>query len=275
MAHKYSIAHLTVLGWSPVEMAYNAKILGYDYISIRNINMGVKGERDFSIPKGEERYNNLKTALDETGIKIHDIELARVLDGTDVSSYESAFESGASLGAVGVLSSIWTDKKDYYMEQFAALCDLAAQYNLTVNLEYVTWAGVWNLAGAMEVINTVRRPNARIMADTLHTWRSQVSLDELRAVPKELFDMAHICDGPAEIPARTDKEALIYTGRDARYYVGEGAINIADMVKCMRPDTVLSIELPHLARVAQYGYMEHARRCLATAKEYLKENGAD
>ncbi|MEG1825293.1 MAG: sugar phosphate isomerase/epimerase, partial [Cloacibacillus sp.] len=92
---------------------------------------------------------------------------------------------------------------------------------------------------------------------------------------KELFDMAHICDGPAEIPARTDKEALIYTGRDARYYVGEGTINIADMVKSLRPDTVLSIELPHLARSAEYGSTEHARRCLTTAKRYLKAAGAE
>lgn len=77
MAHKYSLAHLTVLGWSPVEMVYNAALIGYDYISIRNINMGVKGERDFSIPIGGERYKALKEAIDETGIAIHDIELAR------------------------------------------------------------------------------------------------------------------------------------------------------------------------------------------------------
>lgn len=275
MAHKYSLAHLTVLGWSPVEMAYNAALIGYDYISIRNINMGVKGERDFSIPLGGERYKALKEALGETGIAIHDIELARVVAGVDVNSYEAAFESGASLGAKGVISSVWTDDKEYYTEQFAALCDLAAQYGLTVNLEFVTWAGVWNLGGALELLNTVKRPNARLMVDTLHTWRSKVSVEELAACPKELFDMAHICDGPAEIPARDDKEALIYTGRDARYYVGEGAINIADMVKALRPDTVLSIELPHLARVEKYGYTEHARRCLETAKEYLKSNGAE
>ena len=275
MSHKFSLAHLTVLGWSPAEMAYNASLLGYDYIGIRNINMGVKGERDFSIPFGSGRYKSLKEALEETGMKIHDIELARVLDGGDVSSYEPAFEAGASLGARAVLSSIWTDKKDYYIEQFAKLCDLAAQYGMTVNLEYVTWAGVWNLKGVMEVLNAVKRPNARVMADTLHTWRSRVSLGEPRSVPKKLFDMAHICDAPAEIPDRGDKDALIYTGRDARYYVGEGGIDVAGIVKCMREDTVLSIELPHLARAAEYGYTEHARRCLATAKEYLRKNGAD
>lgn len=275
MAHKYSLAHLTVLGWSPVEMAYNAALAGYDYISIRNINMGVKGERDFSIPVGSPRYEALREALKETGIAIHDIELARVVDGVDVKSYEGAFESGASLGAKGVISSIWTDDKEYYTKAFAELCDWAARYGLTVNLEFVTWASVWNLKGALELLNAVKRPNARLMIDTLHAWRSGVTVSDLEACPRYLFDMAHICDGPAEIPDRSDKEALIYTGRDARYYVGEGAINISDMVKAMRFDTVLSIELPHLARVEKYGYMEHAKRCLVTAKEYMKKNGAE
>ncbi|MEG1912588.1 MAG: sugar phosphate isomerase/epimerase [Cloacibacillus sp.] len=275
MAHKFSLAHLTVLGWSPAEMAYNAALIGYDYISIRNINMGVKGERDFSIPIGGERYNALMRAIGETGIGIHDIELARVVDGVDVASYEAALESGASLGAQGVLSSVWTEDKKYYTEQFARLCDIAAKYGLTVNLEFVTWAGIWDLKGALELLAVVERPNARLMIDTLHAWRSGVSTADIAACPKELFDMAHICDGPAEIPARTDKEALIYTGRDARYYVGEGTINIADMVKSLRPDTVLSIELPHLARSAEYGSTEHARRCLTTAKRYLKAAGAE
>lgn len=273
MAHKFSLAHLTVLGWSPVEMAYNAALIGYDFISIRNINMGVKGERDFSIPIGSPLYNNLKEALAETGMKINDIELARVVDGVDVMSYESAFESGASLGAAGVISSIWTSDKDYYMNQFAKLCDLADKYNLFVNLEWPSWAPVGTLAQVREVIDTVKRPNAGIMLDTLHASRAYTTMAEIEAIPAEQIKMAHICDGPAEIPDKSDKEALIFTGRDARYYVGEGAIDIAGMVALLPKETVLSIELPHLERVAEYGYTEHARRCLLSAKEYLKKNG--
>ncbi|MDD4160817.1 MAG: sugar phosphate isomerase/epimerase [Synergistaceae bacterium] len=273
MSYKFSLAHLTVLGWSPVEMAYNASLIGYDYISIRNINMGVKGERDFSIPIGSPRYCALKEALDDTGIKIYDIELARVVDGVDVMSYESAFESGASLGAAGIISSIWTDKKDYYMEQFAKLCDLAAKYNLFVNLEWPSWADVGTLAQVREVIDTVKRPNAGVMLDTLHASRAYTTMEEIEAIPREQIKMAHICDGPSEIPDPADKEALIFTGRDARYYPGDGGIDIAGMLKRLPGDIVLSLELPHLERVAKYGYMEHARRCLVKSKKYLAEKG--
>lgn len=273
MVRRFSLAHLTVLGWNPVEMIHNAATIGYDYVSVRTISMGVNRESDFNISKNKKLFNNMKAALEETGMRLYDIELARVADNVDVRGYEGHFEAAAKLGANGVISSIWTDNKPFYMEQFALLCDRAAQYGLQVNLEFPTWAGVWNLNGVLEVLETVKKDNAGVMVDTLHAYRSGVSLEELSGIPKRLLNLAHICDGPAKIPDRKDKEALIFTGRDARYYVGEGAIDIAGMVKIMREDTVLSIELPHIERVANYGFFEHAKRCFNTAKEYLTKNG--
>lgn len=273
MARKFSLAHLTVLGWDPVEMIRNAAAIGYDYVSVRTISMGVGGESNYDISKNKKLFDGIKEAMDETGVRVYDIELARVAAGVDVRDYEAPFEAAARLGAKGMISSIWTDDKPFYTEQFAALCDLAARYSLQVNLEFPTWASVWNLKGVMEILDTVKKDNAGVMVDTLHVYRSKVPIEELARIPKELLNLAHICDGPAEIPDRSDKEALIFTGRDARYYVGEGAIDIAGMVKTFREDTVLSIELPHVARVAEYGYFEHAKRCLDTAKEYLAKNG--
>lgn len=273
MARKFSLAHLTVLGWDPVEMIHNAAAIGYDYVSVRTINMGLSGESDYDISKNKKLFNGIKEAMDETGVRVYDIELARVAGEVDVRAYEASFEAAARLGVKGMISSIWTEDKPYYIEQFAALCDLAARYGLQVNLEFPTWACVWNLKGVMEVLETVKKDNAGVMVDTLHVYRSRVPLEELAQIPGELLNLAHICDGPAEIPDRADKEALIFTGRDARYYAGEGAIDIAGIVKTLREDTVLSIELPNIRRVAQYGYFEHAKRCLDTAKKYLAENG--
>jgi sugar phosphate isomerase/epimerase len=275
MSRKYSLAQLTVLHWSPPEMIYNAHLIGYDAVGIRPISMGVRGEHDFDLAKNKELFNLTKQAMDETGIKINDIELAKIADGIDTGRYESAFEAAAKLGVKDVISSIWTDNKGFYLEQFAKLCDLAAQYGIFVNLEFVTWAGIGTLSGVREVLDTVKKPNAAIFVDTLHFYRSRVKPEELDACPKKLFRFMHICDGPKAIPdpsSPTYKEDLIYTGRDARDYVGEGAIDIAEIVKKL-PDSVLfSIELPHLGKVAKWGPVEHARRCLATAKDYMKKN---
>jgi len=278
MARRYSLAQLTALHWSPPEMIYNARVLGYDTVSIRPIVLGVKGEHDFDLAKNKELFDLTKQAMEETGIGINDIELAKIGDGIDAARYESVFEAAAKLGVKDVISSIWTDNRDFYLEQFAKLCDLAQRYGLFVNLEFVTWAGVNTLKGVREVLDAVKKPNAAIFIDTLHFYRSRTLLEELDSCPKNLFRFMHICDGAKEIPdssSPTYKEDLIHVGRDAREYVGEGAIDIAGIVKKLPDNVLFSIELPHLLKAAKWGSLEHARRCLVTAKEYMKKNGID
>jgi len=278
MARKYSIAQLTALHWSPPEMIYNARVLGYDMASVRAIALGVKGEQDFDFSKNKELFNLTKQAMEETGIGINDIELARIGEGTDVGRFESVFESAAGLGVKDVISSIWTENKDFYLEQFAKLCDLAGQYGIFVNLEFVTWGEIKNLAAVREVLDAVKKPNAAIFIDTLHFHRSRVSLEELDACPKDLFRFMHICDGPTEIPdpsSPTYKEDLIFVGREAREYVGEGGIDIAGIIRKLPEDIPFSIELPHLIKASKWGSLEHTRRCLVTAKEYMKKHGIE
>lgn len=269
MKREFSLAHLTVLGCAPPEMTYIAAMAGYDYVSLRPIYMGLPGEPNYDLASNKEMLKQTKTALSQTGIKVHDIELARIYDGVDIKSYAPAMEVAAELGAKSVLSSIWTPNKDFYIEKFAELCDLAKTFGLNVDLEFVTWADVSTLKEVVDVLNTVKCDNSGVMIDTLHFHQSRVELEELDTLPREWLHFAHICDGPKEIPST--KEGLIHTGRDERLYVGEGGIDIASILNRL-PKMVYSIELPHIQRVKEFGYAEHARRCLQTAKDYLNAN---
>ena len=253
-------------------MTYIAARAGYDFVSFRPIYMGLPGEPNYDLAHNKEMLRQTKRALAHTGLKLHDIELARIYDGLDPKKYLPAMEVAAELGGRRVLSSIWTPERSFAVECFAELCDLAKPLGLTVDLEFVTWAEVSNLKEALAVLRAANRENCGIMIDTLHFHRSRVALEELDEVPQEWFHFVHICDGPEEIP--TTKEGLIHTGRDERLYVGEGAINIAAILQRI-PDVVYSIELPHLARVKELGYAEHAWRCLQTAKDYLEAHLGD
>lgn len=267
MKRQFSLAHLTVLGCAPPEMTYIAARAGYDFVSFRLIYFGLRGEPNYALAENKEMLHQTKTALAETGIKVNDIELARIYEDVNPKKYLPAMEVAAELGARHVLSSVWgTPERNFTIECFAELCDMAKPLGLTVNLEFVTWANVTNLMETLEIVRTANRENCGIVIDTLHFNRSRVVLEELDAVPREWFHFAHICDGPKDIP--NTEEELIHTGRDERLYVGEGAIDIAAIINRI-PEIPYSIELPHLARVKELGYAEHAWRCLKTAKDYL------
>ena len=198
------------------------------------------------------------------------IELARVREDLKVEDYESAFATAAELGATDVLSSIWTKDKEYAYKGFAKICELAAKYNLKVNLEFVTFSGVPGLTGALDVLDKVGMPDAYLMVDTLHAHRSRVSPEELAKVDRKKFGFIHLCDGPGEIPSLEDP-SMIAVAREGRLYAGEGEIDLKGMFSAM-PNNPISIELPNSKEMKVRGVTGHAARCLITAKEFFANN---
>ncbi|OPL09343.1 MAG: AP endonuclease [delta proteobacterium ML8_F1] len=267
MSRKYSLAHLTVLQVPPPEMIYIASMAGYDYVSLRTIYMGLPGEPNYELAKNKTMLQQTKRALTETGLSLLDIELARVFDGMDSKAYEPAMAVAAELGGRHVLSSIWTENREYYLEKFAEICDLAKDYGLTVDLEFVPIAGIRDLKGTINVLRTVNRDNAGLLIDTHHFQRSGDNPEDLKELPRSWFNFAHLCDAPGEIP--DNREEMTRILREARDYVGEGDIDIAGIVQAMPRNLNFSIELPNLEKVREIGYAEHARRCLVSAKAYM------
>lgn len=271
MKQQYSLAHLTVLGCPPPELTYIAARAGYDFISPRLIYMGLPGEPNYDLAQKPEMLLATKRALKATGVRVHDIELARILDGCDPKSYLPALEVAAELGAKAVLSSIWTPRREYAIEKFGELCDLAAQYKLTVDLEAVPVAAVVTVADAVHVLRQADRGNAGLMVDTHHFHRALDRPASLDTLPRKWFHFAQICDASAEIPS--DRAEMTRIMREERLYLGEGGIDVAAILNHL-PHVVYSLEVPHLARVREMGYAEHAFRCLESAKAYVAAHAA-
>lgn len=266
MTRQYSLAQLTVLGCAPPEMTYIAARAGYDFVSFRPIYMGLPGEPNYALAENKEMFRQTKIALRDTGLKLLDIELARINVGLDPKQYVPAMEVAAELGGRHVLSSIWTEERSYAIESFGELCDLAKPFGLTVELEYVPIAGVKDLAGALDILGSVKRANAGLMLDVHHFHRAGDQIEDLDQVPREWFRFLHLCDACGQIPS--DREEMTRILREERLYVGEGGIDVAAIVNRL-PGIPCSIELPHLARVKEMGYAEHACRCLESAKKYF------
>jgi len=266
MKLKFSLAHLTVLGCAPPEVAYIAAGAGYDFVSYRLIFMGLANEPNYALAQNKEMLRQTQSALRETGLKVLDVELARIADDIDVKSYLPALETAAELGARHVISSIWTTRRSYAVDSLAELCDLAKTVGLTVDLEFLTWTPVDNLQEAAAVCRAVDRENCGLLIDTLHFNRSRVRPEDLDALPRDWFHFAHVCDACKEIPPTSD--GLIHTAREDRLDPGEGGIDIAAILNRL-PEIPYSLEIPNLERVKQFGYGEHARRCLENAKKYF------
>ena len=284
MKARYSLVHMTGPTCPPDELIRIAAKIGYDCVGLRTIPTRLSGNASnagkaamqattsgieaFDIVHNRKLLEATKRTAAETGVVINDTENARIFDGCDVRNYEADLEAAAELGVKHFLTNIWTVDKPFYTEQFAQLAELGANYGLTVNVEFVTWAGVKNLQDAKELLLASGAENVGIVVDALHCHRSRVQLSEFDGLPQSWFNYMHLSDIEAEIP--TDTETLLHNGRDERLYPGDGAIDLRALVAKLPDTAVRGLEIPSVSKVASIGLEAHARTALEKAKAALE-----
>jgi sugar phosphate isomerase/epimerase len=266
MGYEFSLAHLTVLDSTPPEMVKIAAATGYQFVSFR-MTAVTPTERTYPLMDDRAMMKETKALLADTGVRVLDIELARMDPETEPEAYISFLEAGAELGARSVIAQLPDPDRDRATQRFARLCDLAKPLGLTIDLEFPSWTLTPDLKAAAAVVEAVNRPNAGVLVDTLHFARSNSSLSDLKRLPPEWFHFVHLCDAAKETPATT--EEIIHVARSDRYFPGEGGLNIREILDCM-PVVPYSLEIPNDKRIQQWGAEEYARRAIQAAEAYLQ-----
>lgn len=271
MTRKFSISFLTHATLLPPEQAVMARKLGYDAIGVR-LAPAAPGGIFAPLIKDKAMLAETLRRLDDTGIPVFDIEMIRINADFDAAIWKPFLETAAALRAKAILVACDDPEETRLIASFAKLCEAARPYGLTCDLEFMPWTEVKDGKSALRVVSAAGQPNGRILPDSLHIARSGTTLDDLRAIPREMLGYGQICDAPAGIPATY--EEMIFTARCARLQPGEGGIDLAEMFTALPLDLPISIEVPHDVRLPQVGQEEWARQCLATSKACIARSDA-
>lgn len=263
MNERFSLAYLTIPGTHPVDQITIAAQAGYDGVGLRPLSQHLPGEADFPLTDGSI-FRNVRAALKDTGVRLMDIELARIADGVDVKDYEATFDLAAQLGARSAIGSIWTADEGHYLDQLGTLCDIADKYGMYINFEFVPFSQIRDLRQTLSLVSRLQRPNLKILLDVLHAHRAAVTEQDVKAVPSQLWGFPHLCDGPGFIPP-VDHPDMIGVARAGRHYLGEGEIDVPGLLRHLDAP-YYAIELPNATQVQHLGKLGHARRCLDSAK---------
>lgn len=264
--HGYSLAWLTVPGLPPPAMVDVAARTGYAYVGLR-LNRTTPDEPHYPLLSDAVLRKATRERLDATGVRVWDVEVARLWPDTEPESYRDFLEVGADLGARHVVTQLPDPDLARATERFGRLCDLAAELDMGVELEFIVTSQVPNLSTAAQVLRAVDRPNAGILVDMLHFQLGGSTISELRALPSQWFRYVHMCDAPAVTADETDE--LLHVMRHERRFPGAGAVDVRGIVECLDDDIVYALEIPGDRLAAEVGLEEYARRALAATEEYL------
>ncbi|MDB6088468.1 MAG: iolE [Gammaproteobacteria bacterium] len=235
------LAHFTVLEVPPLELVSLAARIGYAAIGLR-LHPAFPGSPFYELPAGTAASRQMQNRLKDEGIRVHDIEFVTIGEDFRTRALTGVLEAANAVGARRL--SVCGDDPDRsrLIASFAELCDLAAKFGMSVDLECMAWRRVATFTDALDVVLAADRQNGGLLVDALHLSRTGGSPLDLRKAPAALIRSAQLCDAVAERPPT--QGAIIKEARSGRLPPGRGALPLRELLAELPAGTTLSVEVP-------------------------------
>ena len=237
----FGLAHLTALELAPPALVVEAARAGFGFVGLRVVPATVGGPA-YPTRVATEAHRALRQVLADEGVRLNDIEFIQLTPDVDVSAFASLFEAAADLGAASVTVSGDDDDHARLTAHFAELCELAQQFALRVDLEFMRWRAIGSLSHAAAIVREAGKANSAILVDALHLHRSGGQPGDLIPLPAQCLRAAQLCDAGADVPATV--AAIIAEAREGRLPPGEGSLPLAALLNALPADASLSVEMP-------------------------------
>jgi len=257
MKRQLSLGALTVMELAPDQIVACAAEAGYDCVGLRLLPATTQ-EPSWPCVGDTPLVREIERRLADTGVRMLDIEIFRLLPDTNVEDFAPALETGARLGATQVLVGAYDPEPKRLADRFAELCDLGAPLGLSMNVEPMPWTEVKNIAQGVRLLDAANRHNAGLLVDPIHFDRAGDVPVNVAAIPRSRLRYMQICDAPAERP--TDRETLIYHARNERLMPGDGALDLTGILRAMPHEIPIAVEVPMKTLARDVGAVERARR---------------
>jgi sugar phosphate isomerase/epimerase len=261
-----SLSALTVLELPPPAMVACAAEAGYSHVGLRLVP-ATPTEVRYDTIGDTPTIRETRARLDDTGVRVLDIEILRLRPETNVADFLPALETAARLGASNALVAGNDPDESRFVERFAELSDLASQFRIAPSVEPMPWTDVKSFADGARVYRRANRANAGLLIDPIHFDRAGSTAVEIPAVPAAWFRYVQLCDAPAERPG--DLEGLLHQARAERLLPGDGGLDLAGILAALPRDLPVSVEIPMERLAKTVPAVERARRALAATRRLL------
>ncbi len=266
MARTYSLAYLSSHRCTPGEAVCIAAQTGYDFVGLRLWPNAAGAPQQHLLGQPEALRETLAAQRD-TGVGVFDLEIIRINEGFDPHTWDALYDVGAQLHARAILVAGDDPDEARLTESYARLCEVMQPFGMTADLEFMPWTAVKDAKSALRIVQNAGMPaNAGILVDALHFGRSTTTLDDIRAIPRQLLHYAQICDAEAGLGFTT--EQMVHTARCERLLPGDGSINVRGLFAALPADLPVSVEVVNFGREANTPPAPWAAECLARSRPF-------
>ena len=263
-----SIAHLSLLDVAPPDLVDLAARAGLASVGVR-VTAAAPGGIEYPLTDAAA-LRDMRQRMAATGVSVLYVELVSFHRGMRAADHRRMLETGAALGATRITAS-GDDEFPIVAERMAEFCDLARDYGMAVDLEFMPFRKAQSLAHAIEIVTAVNRPNAFILVDALHFFRSGSNLADLSRADPKLLGTFQICDAPREAPAA---DALATEARSRRLLPGTGGLPLWPLIDALPADIPFGVELPIASQYPHLDAVQQAQLMVSSTRAFLRSRPA-
>jgi sugar phosphate isomerase/epimerase len=268
MTNRLGIETISAFGMPPVDYVHLAADLGCAYISLGlyRIDINPHGYPPYNLRDDAVLRREMRAALRDRGVSVSLAEGLTIKKGIEARDRASEFDAFAELGATRINTVSLDPDMSRTLDQFAVTVEMATARGMQATTEFAPGLTVADLSGALKAIRHVGQPNFRLLIDTMHLVRSGSSAADLAALDPDLIGYLQLCDAPlvSKFPSYFE-EAMT-----ERMIPGEGGLPLPEILKAVRRDCVVSLEVPLLSQAKSgMGPHERLRPAVAAARELL------
>jgi sugar phosphate isomerase/epimerase len=235
-----ALAPLGFLELDPPTLISVAGAAGFRFVTLRTAP-AVPGGVHYPLWPGSSELREAAARLDDTGVAVLQVELVSLHRETDVPGVRPLLESGAELGATRVVVSGDDADLSVVSARLAEVAELAAEYEITVDVEFMPFRELGTLGRALDVVAAAGRDGVAVMVDALHLARSGGGPADVASADPRRLRVLQICDAPLAAPA---PELLATEAREGRLLPGAGALPLDALLTAMPDDAVWAGEVP-------------------------------
>lgn len=274
MSFNLSLAHLTVLDATPPQVVEVARAAGFARVGLR-LNPARLGEAPHPMKPGSPMLRETLARLKGLDVVVDDVEIIRIKPDFSVDHYAAVLESAQQLGARLLMVNVDDPDMNRAAQNIGKLADRAQAHRLLVGVEFMMYTAARSLSLARQLVAGSGHSAVHIIIDALHFFRSGASVADLGAdvgagASEILRKHVQINDAPT---SRHPGLSAGEEGRAHRLFPGEGELPLAELLKQIDFNAVLSVEAPSAIRSSTMTPSARAQLAYTTTKEFLNQNG--
>ncbi len=263
--------HLTLgyltLNASPLDTVHAAAAAGFKSVGLRIATRRIHEHQPPEFDFGR-MTDEVKSSLDRTGIRLASVAGYHLYPDVDLTHLESMVEVSAALGADYILTMSYQPDQKKFEYLFSKYCEYAEKRGLIVALEFSRYSEVKTLTQSSELLHGLGLPNARLVIDALHLFRSGGTEKELGDAMLDDVICLQLSDA-LHLDADMTDEELIQEARHSRLAPGDGELPLKDLVGKFPPDLEIEYEAP-ISGAGNLSFEQQAMFAHQRLEEFLR-----